>query len=895
MRSILHLLSSILVLSLTLVGRAVLCAPPPLSTINHQLSTTFTTPPKKIPSNSSTDAPLLGNGDFLAAFAGTADQLQFHLSKADLWELRPDSGPRALARLSLELPAMTNASYRVTQDLRSALTTGVFEKNGVTLTVESAVAATENTLWVRLSTAGGSLDGACRLLRPGQTARPTALADTDQPAAVGRESYGGGRYYFDGEIADVVITNGPLSRPLTPHPVKPETFDGKAAWHPLPAPRMDQTVSVGAWIKINRAAPDANYIVSKGEWNQAYSLGLSGGCLRWAVNGAFIQTAKPLPTGVWLCVVGTFDGRASRIYVDGQLAVGEEPDASLVECRYDQNVARPTGAACVLRLLPPSTINHHPSTKFTLTPGKPVTLVVAASGLANTPNYRADALQRAAAATEDSLASLRRRHEAWWAGFWAKSFVEIPDKTLEQRYYLSHYCLASCSRLPHFPPGLFGWTLSPGAPMWGGAYFNNYNFFAPFYGAYAANHLEQAMPCNDAVLDALELGRAWCRDEASFERMCKNSLPLKQAAGILLPVSMLPYGVCGAPTTWGQRSDAAYACVPLASTWYATYDLDFAKRSYPFVRETALFWEHYLVLENGRYVDRNDAALENSGRDLNPIVSLALIRQVMDLATDMSTALGVDSDQHAQWRDLRDRLSDYPCCTVGDLPPDAQLAVPKTPENLRLPIFRYSEQGVAWQKDNAVGIQHIFPGNGIGLGVRPELLERARNQIRVLGRWIDLNGCNSFYPAAARVGYDPVELLSRLRHWVDTASPNGMRADNPHGSEQFSVVPCTLQEMLLQSYDGVLRFFPCWPKDQDARFGTLRARGAFLVSAERKNGVVTGVKILSEKGRDCTVQNPWPSRKVRRLADGVPAETLSGERFTFPTQPGQTIELNPEG
>ena len=692
----------------------------------------FTSPPNKLPSPCSTDAPLLGNGDLMVALGGAPDKLCFHLGKADLWELRTDGGPRPLARLEVDIPALKGATYGVTQDLRAAITTGVFKQGDATLTLESAVAATENLLLVKISTQGGPFDGQARLVLP----------------------------------------NG-----------KPATA---------------------------------------------------------------------------------------------------EAGAQVAERRFEKDMLRPAGAACAVRVL------GRQDNRFAVTPDHPVYLVAAVSGLANTADYRADAVRRAAIATEKSLAALREAHQRWWDEFWNKSFVEIPDKVLEQRFYLSNYCLGSASRLEHFPPALYGWVTDD-EQQWGGAYFNNYNFFAPFYGAYAGNHIEQALPCNGPILDFLESGREWCRKDCNLE------------TGIVLPVSMLPWGITGAPTTWHQRSNASYACVPLASTWRATRDLEFASKAYPFVREVANFWEQRLTLEDGRYVDRHDAAIEEcnwdkeESKDVNPLVALALIRQVMNLAADLSTALGTDAGRRAKWTDIRDRMSAYPACTVRDLPADSRIELPRTPETLALPIFRYTEQGQAWQNDNAVGIQHIFPGNGIGLDSPPELLARARNQITVMARWLDFNGCNSFYPAAARVGYDPEIILHKLRHWVDTASPNGLRADNPHAMEQLSVMPCTIQEMLFQSYDGVLRFFPCWPAGQDARFGSLRATGAFLVSAERKGGVVTGVKITSEKGGACTVQNPWPGQSIRLTRNGQTAETLAGQRVSFATAAGEAIALAPGG
>jgi len=58
-----------------------------------------------------------------------------------------------------------------------------------------------------------------------------------------------------------------------------------------------------------------------------------------------------------------------------------------------------------------------------------------------------------------------------------------------------------------------------------------------------------------------------------------------------------------------------------------------------------------------------------------------------------------------------------------------------------------------------------------------------------------------------------------------------------------------VQEMLLQSHTGVVRVFPAIPEEwKDVAFTDLRARGGFLVSAERKGGKVVQVKIVSEKG-----------------------------------------------
>jgi hypothetical protein len=312
------------------------------------------------------------------------------------------------------------------------------------------------------------------------------------------------------------------------------------------------------------------------------------------------------------------------------------------------------------------------------------------------------------------------------------------------------------------------------------------------------------------------------------------------------------------------------------------------------VRDVADFWEDYLKFEDGRYVIYKDSVHERSGNgnDFNSIVSIGLVRNALELAIDMSREMGIDSDRHEKWRHILDHLSGWIY---------QELALPRGPnedrsvEKPKVKVFRYTEKGTAWWRNNTLGIQHIYPAGAIGLDSDPEVLQVARNTIDVRNGWFDGNGMNSFYPAAVRVGYDPKVILAKLREMVATrCAPNGFMKGNPHGIENCSIVPNTINEMLCMGHKGVLRLFPVWPKDQDARFANLRAWGAFLVSAELKSGEVQYVEIKSERGRPCTIQNPWPGRSVTVTRGNGRIETVSGPRFVFETQIDEKLRLVPQ-
>jgi len=101
-----------------------------------------------------------------------------------------------------------------------------------------------------------------------------------------------------------------------------------------------------------------------------------------------------------------------------------------------------------------------------------------------------------------------------------------------------------------------------------------------------------------------------------------------------------------------------------------------------------------------------------------------------------------------------------------------------------------------------------------------------------------------------------------------------------------------VSELLVQSVGDVVRVFPAWPKDLNARFQSLRAQGGFLVSAEQRDGKTVEVAITSTVGGRLRLLSPWPAIQVGRGSEEpvvvtpdpsgvVQMDTLAGERLIF--------------
>jgi alpha-L-fucosidase 2 len=785
----------------------------------------FTEPPKQVPFKYRVDAPLLGNGDMLAALAGAAEAPQLWLTLNDFWELKNETwlmgltesvltpsgngqgGPRPVGRLVLQFPALAGGSYHVEQDLATATTYARYETSASSLEMRSWIAATENLLVIELTAKGQALEGSVV-------------------------------FHFPDEMGAGVTGFAPLGG-LDEHPLQEKGLEEDVLW-------ATRTYQEGVDMPT-KAVVAAHFLDPMG------------------VSGQSIVGAPPF---------------------GGRVAVAD----------------------------------RGPRLTVRLEPGRTQTLAVAMRSWFKHLSPLKAARGRVQWIRVEDVQALRELHEAWWRKYWNVSSIEVDDPVVEQRYYLSHYVMGSLSRDADFPPNIFGFE-SWDRPMWCGDHKIDYNYEMSFAAMYSSGRFEQAFPYEAPLLAAMDNAHEMARRLPIGRRGGLESVPSRDATvknghrGVYFAIGLGPKGHLPENGSWGAKNQNAFALMPIAWRWNFTYDLEYAWKVYPLVRDVANFWEDDLLLRDGKYVMKGDCSGECGGTEdaldsENAGNGLSFLRATFRLVLQLSDALGVDCSRREKWQHILDQLSPYPTARAEQLQANGMTVAALFPAGGDRTVF------VEQQGSNQIGRQWIvYPSGEIGLGSDPQLLKIAQdtaeaeilrgkvtpNSIEVdefpsnhNNPWRDFNFDCIFFPATVRIGYDPEVIWRELRSAIiETGAANGFRADNPHGLEKANLVPNTVNEMMLLSHENVLRFFRVWPRKShpNARFRDLRAYGAFRVSAALIGGNVTDVHITSEMGRECRIENPWSGRRVTVFRDGRKAETLQGNQLTLTTKRGETIEL----
>lgn len=562
--------------------------------------------------------------------------------------------------------------------------------------------------------------------------------------------------------------------------------------------------------------------------------------------------------------------------------------------------------------------------------GKMVILAAAAVSYDRSEDVGELALKQLAAAQAKSFDNLLQDNRNWWGNYWSEGFIHLHSAdgvadNVEKFYTYYLYLMGACSRGTYMPRfcGMV-WGSDGDLREWGSMYWwhnqgclfdgftaanrpelmtSVFTTYSRFYDSYARaaqqqwgsqgiwipettwfNGLED-LPGNIAteMRDLYLARKPWNERSKEFDDYARNKNGLNSRWNYRYTDNQQgPYG-------WTSHVLSSTAKIAYLYWLHYAYYLDqdwLRTTGYPMIKGTAEFYRNFPNLykgDDGKYHIRHVNNLEERpwGRSDTPEELLAM-RVMFPIAIRASEMLDVDADLRPKWKEVADNLV--------PVPPSPQpgeyydLCTPVTDDTALLNSLKASYTGLGARKGGDggnLGILSREPVIAANLGMA-ELMKAV-----LPGQMHSNPETNAPAPVRGERGM----LRNRM---IFGEGPGAIEFEHLGNASH------ALQNALLQSVppsvekEPINTVFPAWPKGWDAQF-TLAARGAFLISASKQNDKVEFVEILSQKGGQCIVQNPWPDTEATVYRDGKAAEGVTGKLLTLSTTAGERLTLAPKG
>lgn len=434
-------------------------------------------------------------------------------------------------------------------------------------------------------------------------------------------------------------------------------------------------------------------------------------------------------------------------------------------------------------------------------------------------------------------------HVEWWAQYWNKSSISLPNKMFERNWYLTNYLLASCSRKGFFPMPLQGvWTADDSKlPPWKGDYHHDLNTQMCYYSYLKANHMDEGESFIDFLWDLVPQARKFAKTFFDSKGLC---LPAVMA------IDATPLG--GWPMYTLVPTNQLWLCQAFERHFRFNGDMDFLRdKAYIYCAES-MECVLGLVSENdkGEYVLPVSSSSEihddeaQSWVTPNSNYDLAMMRYVVTQLIRFSKLL--ENDKEKYWQDILNKL---PQLSVNEknvlmISPDESLAESHRHHAHAMSIHPLRLLNYDKAEDKAV-------------------IDATVHNLEVLGTGLwcgySFTWMSEFFAIQGNGNGAAYQLEV---FWRNHCTQNGFHINGDYkkrGTSQFHYRPFTLegnmcaadalQEMLLKSENNTLKLFPAIPEEwleETLSFEDFCAENGLLVSAEMKCGKLVSL-ILKPK------------------------------------------------
>ena len=453
-------------------------------------------------------------------------------------------------------------------------------------------------------------------------------------------------------------------------------------------------------------------------------------------------------------------------------------------------------------------------------------------------------------ASKTSTANLLKQHRNWWHTFYQKSFLTIPDGQMESFYWIQMYKMASCSRPDGPALDLFGpfFRISQWPGLWW-----NLNIQLTYWNVLQSNHLELGENLITLIDNQFEaLLRSFDSQNLGDFTWAMHNYWLQ-----------LRYG--------GNWQILNEKWLPKAMQIAKLYEKRLSRNAAGQLGMQAMEspeYEGFKTYKNSTY-------------------NLALYRWLLGAMIECAEKNDSDLTEIAAWKQTQKELIPFAINENG-LMIGSEQALDKSHRH-------YS---------HLLGLYPLFVLNPDNQSDR-ELVDKSVVHWHQIGGGKELagfsyTGAASLYAALGR-GNDSEATLHRFLNGnigISQLLSNTFYVES-NGSNPVIETPLSaanaISEMLLQSWGAKIRIFPAVPdKWTEAAFDQLRTQGAFLVSAERKNGQTQWVKIKSLAGETCVVKiQGWTQAVQSNNERKISITSLPNNEFALDLKINEEVMLFP--